>query len=153
MLEKEKRKEENGRFTPSPESSPSPRNGTHANAGQEVTGILSERIKNLGEAIEELDNALAERKVLSRKFQRQIDQEIKEVHYQLGHLNPPWQTGFYPKLEFLRLSLHKSLTSRQKEIRSEELKYWQDVVSLLKEKRKFLDEYKSLLSTKKRLTE
>jgi len=53
----------------------------------------------------------------------------------------------------LRLSLHKSLTSRQKEIRSEELKYWQDVLTILKDKRKFLDEYKALLSTKKRLVE
>ena len=62
-------------------------------------------------------------------------------------------TMHYPQLEFLRLSLHKSLTSRQKDIRTEELKYWQDVITLLKEKRKFLDEYKSLLSTKKRLVE
>jgi hypothetical protein len=153
MLEEKKQEEERRSPIPSPRSPPSVHRGSHNNAGDEVSGILSERIDNLREAIEELDNALAERKVLSRKFQRQIDEEIKEVHYQLGHLNPPWQTGFYPKLEFLRLSLHKSLTSRQKEIRNEELKYWQDVVNLLKEKRKFLDEYKSLLSTKRRLSE
>ena len=153
MQEKEDRREGNSRPISSPGSPPPHENGTHENAGQEVTGILSERIKNLSEAIEELDNALAERDVLSRRFRKQIDKEIEEVHYQLGHLNPPWKTGFYPNLEFLRLSLHKSLTSRQKEIRSEELKYWQDVVNLLKEKRKFLDEYKSLLSTKKRLVE
>lgn len=118
-----------------------------------MTGILSERIENLREAIEELDKALAERGVLSSRFLEQIKEEIKEVHYQLGHLNPPWKTGFYPELEFLRLSLHKSLTSRQKEIRGEELKYWQDVLAILKDKRKFLDEYKALLSTKKRLVE
>jgi len=153
MLEKEKRRGGNNRPAPSPESSPSHENGTHANAGDEVTGILSERIKNLSEAIEELDNALTERKVLSHRFRKQIDKEIEEVHYQLGHLNPPWKTGFYPQLEFLRLSLHKSLTSRQKEIRAEELKYWQDVLAILKDKRKFLDEYKWLLSTKKRLVE
>ena len=153
MLEEEGRKERNNRSIPSSRSPPSVHRGTHDNAGDEVSGILSERIENLREAIEELDNALATRKVLSKKFLNQIDEERKEIHYQLGHLNPPWQTGFYPKLEFLRLSLHKSLTSRQKDIRSEELKYWQDVVDLLKEKRKFLDEYKSLLSTKKRLIE
>jgi len=153
MVEEEGRKERNNRPIPSSKSQPSVHRGTHGNAGNEVSGILSERIDNLREAIEELDNALANRKVLSKKFMKQIDEEMKEIHYQLGHLNPPWQTGFYPKLEFLRLSLHKSLTSRQKEIRTEELKYWQDVISLLKEKRKFLDEYKSLLSTKRRLVE
>ena len=153
MLEEEGQKERNNRPIPSSRSPTLVHRGTHDNAGDEVSGILSERIENLREAIEELDNALATRKVLSKKFLNQIDEERKEIHYQLGHLNPPWQTGFYPKLEFLRLSLHKSLTSRQKDIRSEELKYWQDVVDLLKEKRKFLDEYKSLLSTRKRLIE
>ena len=152
MLEEEGRKERNNRPIPSSKSPPSDRNGPRQNA-DEVTGILSERIDNLREAIQELDDALDKREVLSAKFLKQIDEEMKEIHYQLGHLNPPWKTGFYPKLEFLRLSLHKSLTSRQKDIRTEELKYWQDVITLLKEKRKFLDEYKSLLSTKKRLVE
>jgi hypothetical protein len=151
MVEEEGRKERNNRPIPSPKSPPSVRDGTHRSAGDEVSGILSERIDNLREAIEELDEALANRQVLSKKFVKQIDEEMKEIHYQLGHLNPPWKTGFYPKLEFLRLSLHKSLTSRQKDIRTEELKYWQDVITLLKEKRKFLDEYKSLLSTRRRL--
>jgi len=153
MVEEEGRKERNDRLIASSESPPSVHRGTHDSAGGEVSGILSERIENLREAIEELDEALANRKVLSKKFLKQIDEEMKEIHYQLGHLNPPWKTGFYPKLEFLRLSLHKSLTSRQKDIRTEELKYWQDVITLLKEKRKFLDEYKSLLSTKRRLVE
>jgi len=153
MVEEEGRKERNDRPIYSSKSPPSVHRGTHNNAGDEVSGILSERIDNLREAIEELDNALAARNTLSKKFLEQIDEEMKEIHYQLGHLNPPWKTGFYPKLEFLRLSLHKSLTSRQKDIRAEELKYWQDVITLLKEKRKFLDEYKSLLSTKKRLVE
>ena len=129
------------------------RDGPKQDVGQELTGILSERIDNLREAIEELDKALAQRGVLSSQFHEQIREEIKEVHYQLGHLNPPWKTGFYPELEFLRLSLHKSLTSRQKEIRGEELKYWQDVLAILKDRRKFLDQYKALLSTKRRLTE
>ena len=137
----------------SPDSVAPVRDGTRPNAGEDLSGILSERIDNLREAIEELDRALTQRKVLSNRFVRQIDEEIKEVHFQLGHLNPPWKTGFYPELEFLRLSLHKSLTSRQKEIRGEELKYWQDVLAILKDKRKFLDEYKALLSTKKRLVE
>jgi len=153
MVEEEGRKQRNDGPIHSSKPQPSTDRGTHNSAGDEVSGILSERIDNLREAIEELDDALANRKVLSRKFLKQIDEEMKEIHYQLGHLNPPWQTGFYPKLEFLRLSLHKSLTSRQKEIRTEELKYWQDVISLLKEKRKFLDEYKSLISTKRRLVE
>lgn len=150
--EKEDRRR-NGRHTDSPEFLESITKGTDDAAGEDLTGILSERIENLREAIEELDKALVSRKALSHKFLRQIEAEIQEVHYQLGHLQPPWKLGFHPQVEFLRLSLHKSLTSRHKEIRSEELKYWQDVLAILKDKRKFLDEYKSLLSTKKRLVE
>lgn len=153
MPVKEKRKDRDHRLKNSPGSQTSSHNVNRRGAGKELTGILSERIENLSEAIHELDHALATREALSQKFLKQIKAEIEEVYYQLGHLQPPWKTGFYPKLEFLRLSLHKSLTSRKKDIRSEELKYWQDVVDLLKEKRKFLDEYKSLLSAKKRLGE
>jgi len=153
MSSNDKPKNDRGRSAGSQESTVPRRDGPKQDVGQELTGILSERIDNLREAIEELDKALAQRGVLSSQFHEQIREEIKEVHYQLGHLNPPWKTGFYPELEFLRLSLHKSLTSRQKEIRGEELKYWQDVLAILKDRRKFLDQYKALLSTKRRLTE
>lgn len=116
-----------------------------------VTSILDERIQNLREAIEEIDAALAGRKKLNQHFVEQINRESEEVKRHLNMLNPPWRTGFYPELEFLRLSFHKSLTSRAKERRTEELKYWENGVNLAKERRKFLDEYKALVATKRRL--
>lgn len=116
-----------------------------------VTSILDERIENLREAIEEIDDALAGRKTLNREFIQQIDAEAEEVKRHLNMLQPPWKTGFYPEVEFLRLSFHKSLTSRAKERRTEELKYWENGVNLAKERRKFLDEYKALLATRRRL--
>lgn len=119
--------------------------------GETVTGILDERIANLREAIEEIDQALAGRKVLNARFIEQIDAEAEEVKRHLGKLQPPWKTGFYPELEFLRLSFHKSLTSRAKDRRAEELKYWENGVNLAKERRKFLDEYKALVATRRRL--
>ena len=119
---------------------------------QAITGILDERIQNLREAIDEIDEALAGRKHLSRQFLDQIDREAEEVKRHLNLLQPPWKLGFYPQIEFLRLSLHKSLTSRAKDRRSEELKYWENGVNLAKERRKFFDEYKALLATRRRLT-
>ena len=116
-----------------------------------VTSILDERIQNLREAIDEIDEALAGRKVLNREFAEQIDREAEEVKRHLNMLQAPWKMGFYPEVEFLRLSFHKSLTSRAKERRTEELKYWENGVNLAKERRKFLDEYKALLATKRRL--
>ena len=118
---------------------------------ESITGILDERIDNLREAIGEIDEALAGRKKLNRQFLEQIDREAEEVKRHLNMLQPPWKAGFYPELEFLRLSFHKSLTSRAKDRRSEELKYWENGVNLAKERRTFLDEYKALLATRRRL--
>jgi hypothetical protein len=116
-----------------------------------VTGLLSERIENLVQAIGELDTALVQRKVLNKKFLEQITEERAEITHQLSFLNDPWKTGFYPEIEFLRLSFHKSLTSRAKDSRTEELKYWQDVIKLVMDRRKLVDEYNELLAAKKRL--
>ena len=116
-----------------------------------VTSILDERIQNLREAIDEIDAALAGRKQLNVHFIEQIDREAKEVKRHLSMLQPPWKMGFHPDVEFLRLSFHKSLTSRAKERRAEDLKYWENGVNLAKERRKFLDEYKALLATRRRL--
>jgi len=123
-----------------------------ADRGQAITGILDERIQNLREAIEEIDEALAGRRVLNRQFVEQIDRESEEVKHHLNLLQPPWKLGFYPQIEFLRLSFHKSLTSRAKDRRTEELKYWENGVNLAKERRKFFDEYKALMATRRRLT-
>ena len=118
----------------------------------DISGILNERIRNLRDAIEEIDSALARRKILNFHFLEQIERERQEAVRQLDTLQPPWRAGFYPQLEFLRLSLHKSITSRAKDHRGEELKYWDDMVTLANERRKFLDEYKALVGMRRRLS-
>jgi len=123
----------------------------HTN-GAGVAGILDERIRNLRDAIQEIDDALARRKVLNFRFLEQIDHERDAAMRQLDTLQPPWRAGFYPQLEFLRLSLHKSITSRASDHRKEQLKYWEDAVNLAQERRKFLDEYKALMGMKRRLS-
>lgn len=117
-----------------------------------IGGILDERIRNLRDAIKEIDAAIAHRKILNFRFLEQIEREREEAVRQLETLQPPWRTGFYPQLEFLRLSLHKSITSRAKDHRGEELKYWDDTVNLANERRKFLDEYKALVGMQRRLS-
>jgi hypothetical protein len=129
----------------------SPASGPLFNGDGDVTGLISERIENLVQAIDEIDTALIQRKGLNEKFLEQIKEERQEIKHHLNFLNEPWKTGFYPELEFLRLSFHKSLTSRAKDSRSEELKYWQDVIKLVMDRRKLVDEYKELLAAKKRL--
>jgi len=129
----------------------SPASNLPVSGSDNITGLLSERVENIRQAIEEIDDALAERRGLSERFLRQIKEEKDEVKRHLKFLNPPWKTGFYPELEALRLSFHKSITSRAKESRTEELKYWQDTIKLIMDRRKLVDEYKELLAAQKRL--
>jgi len=103
------------------------------------------------QAIQEIDTALIKRKALNERFLDQIKEERQEIKRHLDFLSEPWKTGFYPEIEFLRLNFHKSLTSRAKDSRTEELKYWQDAIKLMQDRRKLVDEYKELLSAKKRL--
>jgi len=124
-------------------------NGEEENVN--TLSILDERIHNLYEAIAEIDAALENREKLNVRFLEQIHRETEEVKRHLNKLNEPWATGFYPEVEFLRHSFHKSLTSRAKESRGEQLKYWENGVNLAKERRKFVDELKELLAAKKRL--
>ena len=143
--EEEDRDRQKKEDTDSPVFSPDPEDSTN------VTGLLSERIENLIQAIGEIDTALIQRKALNEKFLEQIKEEREVIKHHLSFLNEPWKTGFYPELEFLRLSFHKSLTSRAKDSRTEELKYWQDVIKLVMDRRKLVDEYNELLAAKKRL--
>jgi hypothetical protein len=89
---------------------------------------------------------------LNIRFLEEIGRERDAAIHQLDTLQPPWRTGFYPRIEFLRLSLHKSITSRVTDHRREQLKYWEDAVNLNKERRKFLDEYKALIGMRGRLS-
>jgi hypothetical protein len=139
------------RITPSPGAVDRAPQSAADDRGLAFTSILDERIANLREAIEEIDLALAGRKELNQAFLEQIDREAESVRGQINMLQDPWKLGFHPQIEFLRLSLHKSLTSRAHDRRAEELKYWENGVNLAKERRRFLDEYKALVATRRRL--
>jgi len=64
----------------------------HAN-GAGVAGILDERIRNLRDAIQEIDDALARRKVLNFRFLEQIDHERDAAMRQLDTSSRPGVQG------------------------------------------------------------
>jgi hypothetical protein len=150
-MNRNNRDRDNNRNNVSPGSAENTDPATTNSQPADISGILDERIRNLRDAIDEIDSALAHRKVLNFRFLEQIEAEREEAIRQLNTLQPPWRAGFYPQLEFLRLSLHKSITSRAHDHRGEQLKYWEDTVNLAKERRKFLDEYKALIAMRRRL--
>jgi hypothetical protein len=114
--------------------------------------VLSRKLNILKDAIEEIDREIDERRKLTAHFREQIDSEARECKLLLDKLPYPWKQGYQPKTEFIRISLHKSLLTRRKDKRQEELKYWDDLTALMKEKRKLIMEYDEIKDTIERVT-
>lgn len=112
---------------------------------------FSGRLRLIADSIKEIDEAILARRDLNKKIRDGIEKEIQEIQHYRGTLQPPWVAGFQMQIEFLRTSLHKSLCSRKNHKRSEDVKLWQDMVSLLKERRSLIMEYHELLEAQKEL--
>lgn len=127
-------------------------NDEEAKSPKALSTILSRRLQILKDAIEEIDRQIEQRKKLTGHFREQIDSEIEECQSFLGKLPYPWSEGFVPKMEFIRISLHKSLLTRRKDKRSEELSFWEDLTGLIKEKRKLMMEYEEIKNAQEKLS-
>lgn len=106
----------------------------HSQKPRALANVLSRRLEILKDAIEEIDKKIDERVKLTENFKQQIDAEIEDCQMLLNKLPYPWSEGFQPKMEFIRISLHKSLLTRRKDKRSEELSFWEDLTALMKDK-------------------
>ncbi|MCK6478696.1 MAG: hypothetical protein L6R43_00690 [Planctomycetes bacterium] len=111
--------------------------------------VIDEKLRLLGEAIQEIDDALLTRHKLTKRHLDQIDAEIGEVRYYLSFLGDPWKAGFLPPLENLRVTLHKNMTSRRQNRRNEELKAWADRLMLLEKRRELVMEFRALLAARR----
>ena len=135
---------------------PQPKHGApagpgRADIGAAVSQVFDRKLDIIKEAIDEIEDGLKRRGKLNESFEGQIDREMEEVQDLLGGLPYPWSEGFQPKVEFLRVSLHKSLLTRRKDKRAEQLSHWDDLVTLLGKKRKFLMDYQDLLAARESL--
>jgi hypothetical protein len=120
------------------------------NISKAFAGSLSNKLKILAEAIEEIDQLIKLRKSLSKIIQERIDKEIFDSECLLLQVKP-WQLGHSNSVEMRRLGLEREILSLNKEKRGEEVRAWEHVSSLMKLKRQFLIEYQNLLNTKETL--
>lgn len=123
----------------------------HLAVSASISKVFDAKLAILNEAIEEISAGQREREKLNETFEKQIDGEIAECQDLLGRLPHPWSEGFYPVVESLRVTLHKSLLTRRKDKRTEQLAFWDDVTMLLEKKRDLLMEYQNLIATKSSL--
>jgi len=111
--------------------------------------VIDEKLRLIAEAVQEIDDALLARTKLTKRHLEQIDAEIGEVRYYLGFLGDPWKTGFTPAIETLRVTLHKNMTSRRQNRRTDELKAWTDRLMLVEKRRQLVMEYRALLAARR----
>jgi len=116
-----------------------------------LTGTFSNKLKILSEAIDEIDREIEKRIKLGKSFRERIDSELFSCRTQLKYIEN-YTVGYNSSVELRRLGLERQIAMLTKELRSEQLRAWEDVVSLVKEKRTFIMEYKNLMNTRKMLS-
>ena len=115
-----------------------------------LSGSLQNKMKILRDAIEEIDNLIQLRKALSISIYERVDREIADADFQLSQLKP-WQLGHNHSIEMRRIGVEREILALMKEKRSEDVKKWEHISSLLKVRRQFVIELEHLRDTRQTL--
>jgi len=115
-----------------------------------LTGAFSNKLKIIREAIQEIDEDIEARVELGLSFRLRIDVEIEKCKAMLTPIESH-TLGYNPSIEFRRLSIERQIFLLTKELRAEDLRAWEDIVSLMKDRRSLEMEYKALINTSKML--
>lgn len=116
-----------------------------------LAGTLSNKLRILAEAIQEIEGEIEERIKLGLSFRKRIDSEVSKCGDMLIPIKN-FTLGHNPSIELRRMGLEKQVFVLTRELRTEDLRAWEDIISLMKERRNLAMEYKSLLATRKMLS-
>jgi hypothetical protein len=115
-----------------------------------LTGTFSNKLKIIREAIQEIEEDIDARVELGLSLRLRIDSEIEKCKAMLTPIENH-TLGYNPSIEFRRLSIERQVFLLTKELRAEDLRVWEDIVALFKERRNLEMEYKALINTSKML--
>ena len=115
-----------------------------------LTGTFSNKLKIIREAIQEIEEDIDARVELGLSLRLRIDSEIEKCKAMLTPIENH-TLGYNPSIEFRRLSIERQIFLLTKELRAEDLRVWEDIVALFKERRNLEMEYKALINTSKML--
>jgi hypothetical protein len=110
------------------------------NIPERLAGSFSKKLKILAEAIEELNQEVKKRIKMSYLFQTKIDAEILRLEFLLRELDH-WTLGCEESIEHRRLGLEREILNLRREKRSERLRAWEDIDSLIRRRRELIMEY------------
>jgi len=105
--------------------------------------IFSFRLQILKEPIDEINEEIRARDKLTAELSEEVDAKVRHLDFLLRDLDT-WAMGHNDNIENRRLFLMREMLNLEKEKRSERLRFWEDVVSLVNKRRDFITEYKSM---------
>jgi len=122
-----------------------PEDGT---ASSSLDALLGEKVGCLSNILAQIQQDMQSRKVLSDRVLHHIEQHYCYLKTKLFELYT-WAMGRNRTVESRRSSLEKQLDALNQEKRLEQVKSWQDIVSLKKEWRNWFKQYCDVMQRSK----
>ena len=110
-----------------------------------LSSIFNFRLKILKEPIDEINDEIRLRQVLNNSLIQEITVKLKHIKFLLRDLDN-WTMGYNESIENRRLELQREILALEKEIRSEKVRFWEDMVSLVNKRIDYLIEYRTIKS-------
>lgn len=104
---------------------------------------LEDKIALLSQFIDQIASDIKSRRSLNKMFLKHLNQEIREVEFQLKELKS-WQLGNNASIESRRIHLEKELTQLKRQKREWLTDSWKDIQALRRELRQYEGELRSL---------
>jgi len=117
---------------------------------KELSDFFTYKLQGLGETIDQINNEISTRFEMKKKFEKELDYQMCKAAFSLEQFKF-WGLGYNIGVDVKRNMLERQLTDFRKEKRIIELQGWEDIISLRKDLRKALEEYKTLLKRKNML--
>jgi hypothetical protein len=111
----------------------------------EAPDFLESRLKDLRSTIGQLNKEIYLRSEMKKQFDEELEYQLSRATLLLSHFKF-WGLGYNTGVDVKRNMLERQLVDFRKEKRKTELQCWEDIISLKKELRTVLDEYKMLVT-------
>ena len=117
---------------------------------EDIPEIFSYKLQDFRQTIDQINTEISNRFKMKREFDKELDYQILKAAFSLEQFKF-WGLGYNTGVDVKRNMLERQLADFRKEKRRIELQGWEDIISLRKELRKVLEEYKTLLRRKSAL--
>lgn len=114
---------------------------------KELPDFFTYKLRDLRESIDQINKEISNRFEMKQQFEKELDYQILKAAFSLEQFKF-WGLGYNTGVDVKRNMLERQLADFRKEKRRIELQGWEDIISLRKELRKALEEYKILLRRK-----